>query len=323
MIGAGGSRGPTRAQVDRFALTLAALAPEGPLALAVSGGPDSLALLLLARAARPGAIHAATVDHGLRREAADEARFVARLCRRLDVPHETLRVEVDAAGGPQAAARAARYAALERWAGAAGATALATAHHLDDQAETVLLRLARGAGVAGLAGVRPVRRLASGLALVRPLLGWRRDELGAIVAAAGVIPVDDPSNRDPRYDRTRARTLLKAGWPEAARLAAVAGYLADAEEALGWAADREYGQRAAPDGAAMTLDPRDLPDELLRRLVARLLRAIEGADVPIAGPDLTRLIERLRAGEAATLGTVKATPGERWRFERAPARRNG
>ena len=187
MTPAGRTLGPTRAQAGRFGQSLAALAPPGRIALAVSGGPDSLALLLLGAAACDDVV-VATVDHGLRREAAGEARMVAGLCRRLGVPHETLPVEVAGDGGPQAAARDARYAALEGWAIAAGAGALATAHHVDDQAETVLLRMARGAGVAGLAGVRPLRRLASGLALVRPLLGWRRAELGAIVAAAGALP---------------------------------------------------------------------------------------------------------------------------------------
>ena len=318
---AGGAAAPTRAQADRFAQALALLAPPGPIALAVSGGPDSLAMLLLGAATHAGNVIAATVDHGIRPESAGEARMVAKLCRRLGLPHATLRVEVGGGGGPQAAAREARYPALERWAIEAGAVALATAHHLDDQAETVLLRLARGAGVGGLAGVRPARRLASGLVLVRPLLGWRRAELGAIVAAAGVVPVDDPSNRDPRYDRTRARTLLAGGWPEAARLAAVAAHLADAEAALGWATAREGERRIGRAQGVALLDPADLPDELLRRLVAHLVREIDGGDAAIAGPDLTRLIERLRRGEHATLGQVKAIPGERWRFERAPARR--
>ena len=105
------------------------------------------------------------------------------------------------------------------------------------------------------------------------------------------------------------------------RLAAVAGHLADAEAALAWAAKRDYAERVTAAGDGLSLDPEDLPDELLRRLVARVLRVIEGADVPIAGPDLSRLIERLRAGEHATLGGAKATPGVTWRFEPAPPRR--
>ena len=131
----------------RFAADLAALwAGKGKLGLAVSGGPDSLALLLLARAALPGRVEAATVDHGLRPESADEAVMVAAVCARLGVPHRTLAVDV-AQGNIQAQARAARYAALAVWMGEQGIEALATAHHADDQAETLLLRLNRGSGV--------------------------------------------------------------------------------------------------------------------------------------------------------------------------------
>jgi tRNA(Ile)-lysidine synthase len=142
--------------------------------VAVSGGPDSLALLLLAHAAMPGLVEAATVDHGLRSESADEAAFVAEICGKLGVPHATLKVTVGA-GNLQAEARAARYAALAGWMAERGLAALATAHHADDQAETLILRLNRGSGVAGLAGVR-ARGLVPGtrLPLLRPLLGWRR-----------------------------------------------------------------------------------------------------------------------------------------------------
>ena len=320
MSGAASALGATHAQAARFAQALTMLGASPPLAVAVSGGADSLALLLLARAVAPGAVIAATVDHGLRPEAAAEARRVARLCDRLGVAHRTLAVSVGSAGGPQAAARAARYAALGAWAIAGGAATLATAHHLDDQAETLLLRLARGAGLGGLAGVRAARALAPGLRLVRPLLGWRRAELAAIVAAARLTPVDDPSNADPRYDRTRVRALLAGGWPEAPRLAACAAHLAQAEEALAWATAREAAARLRRGEGEATLDPADLPDEIVRRLVAQALRHVaDEGELP--GPELGRLIARLRAGEAATLGRVKALPGGCWRFEPAPPHR--
>ena len=313
--------GPTHAQASRFAQSLGALGAAPPLAVAVSGGADSLALLLLAQAVAPGAVMAATVDHGLRPEAPAEARGVARLCARLGVPHRTLGVTVGSAGGPQAAARAARYAALADWATASGAATLATGHHLDDQAETLLLRVARGAGLTGLAGVRPARELAPGLRLVRPLLGWRRAELTAIVAAARLTPVDDPANADPRYDRTRARALLAGGWPEAPRLAAAAAHLAQAEEALAWVAARESEARIGAEDGAVTLDPAGLPADLVRRLAAAALRrAGYAGDVP--GPELGRLIDRLGTGEAATLGPVKAEPGPPWRFTAAPPHRS-
>ena len=149
----------------------------------------------MAQAALPGQIAAATVDHGLRAESAGEAAMVAEFCGELGVPHATLAVTL-APGNLQAEARAARYAALAGWMAEQGLSALATAHHADDQAETLLLRLGRGSGVAGLAGVRASGTVpGTNLALLRPLLGWRRAELAAVVAAAGMTAVQDPSNR--------------------------------------------------------------------------------------------------------------------------------
>ena len=284
-----------------------------PLGVAVSGGPDSLALLLLAAAARPGRVLAATVDHGLRPEAAAEAESVAAICVRLGVPHEILRVTVE--GSVQAGARAARYRALADWCGRHDLAWLATAHHADDQAETLLMRLARGAGLAGLAGVRARRPLNDRATLIRPLLGWRKAELEAIVAHAGLPAVIDPSNTNPAYDRTAARTLLAdTPWLDANRLAASAAWLAEAEAALQWATDRAFGERVSGE----SLDPAGLPPEIVRRLVLRIFAAF--GETP-RGPELTRLIAALHEGRAATLGTVKATPGARWTFAAAPPRR--
>ncbi|MEZ5684135.1 MAG: tRNA lysidine(34) synthetase TilS [Novosphingobium sp.] len=152
-------------------------------------------------AAMPERIAAATVDHGLRAEAPSEAAMVARLCGELGVPHATLRVTVGE-GNVQSNARAARYAALADWMERDGLGALATAHHADDQAETLLMRLNRGSGVPGLPVVRawlcvPGTRLA----LLRPLLGWRREDLARIVSDAGIVAAQDPSNSDDRFDR--------------------------------------------------------------------------------------------------------------------------
>jgi len=143
--------------VGRFAAGLGAHR-EPALAVAVSGGPDSLALMLLAHAVPGLTVTALTVDHGLRPEAAEEARFVAALAAARGIAHHILPVRVEDCGqGVQAAARAARYAALGGWCASAGVGLLATAHHADDQAETLLMRLARGAGVGGLAGIRRKR----------------------------------------------------------------------------------------------------------------------------------------------------------------------
>ncbi|MEQ1639906.1 MAG: tRNA lysidine(34) synthetase TilS, partial [Novosphingobium sp.] len=223
---------PDPALTARFAADLATLwRGDGRLGVAVSGGPDSLALLLLAHAALPGRVAAATVDHGLRAESAAEAGFVADVCARLGVPHAILQVEL-AKGNVQAEARAARYAALAGWIAAAGLAALATAHHADDQAETLLLRLNRGSGVAGLAGVR-AKGLIPGtrLPLLRPVLGWRRAELAKLVA--GLDAVQDPSNTDDRFDRARLRKALAGvDWLDASALAQSAAHLADADAAL-------------------------------------------------------------------------------------------
>ena len=312
--------------VERFLSDLEALAGvPAALAVAVSGGPDSLALLLLARAALPGRVRAATVDHGLRAESADEAEEVARLCGVLGVPHRILKVRVERAGeGVQAAARAARYSALAGWMEGEGLDLLATAHHCDDQAETLLMRLNRGSGVAGLAGVRAMGAVpGSGgrLRLCRPLLGWRRGELAAIVAAAGLEAAQDPGNRDEAYDRARLRRQLgEAPWLDAAALARSAALLAEAESALEWAAGPLFAARVDAAEGKASLRPNGLPPELLRRLVLRCLRSVVPGAKP-RGEQLAALIARLEDGGAATLCGVKATGGEIWRFEAAPPRR--
>ena len=308
----------TAAAAERLGATLARLAPGGRLALAVSGGPDSLALLLLASAARPGQVTAATVDHGLRPEAAGEARAVAAIADRLGVPHTILSVRVTLAGeGMQAAARAARYRVLEDWARAESAPWLLTAHHADDQAETLLMRLARGAGLGGLAGVRERRALGEGLALVRPLLDWRKADLAGVVAEAGLQPVEDPANRDPRHDRTRFRALL-AREPlfDPRRLALAAAHLGEAEAALGWMEDRLWRERVTATGATLHLDLADLPPELVRRLLGRALPGARGSAVAA----LRRRLERV---PAATLGGwMVRRQGERFSVAPAPPRRD-
>jgi tRNA(Ile)-lysidine synthase len=316
---------PAAEQIERFRRDLAALAggamPER-LGLAVSGGPDSLALLLLAREALSGALEAATVDHRLRAENAEEARLVAALCARLNVPHSALSDPEEPISGAsaQAQARALRYRLLGKWARDRGLRSLATAHHLDDQAETVLMRLARGSGLSGLAAVR-ARREERGLAILRPLIGWRRAELAAIVENAGIEAVDDPSNRSAAFDRTRFRALLADGeLLPPPRLAAAAAHLAEAEDALDWAAEREWGARAAIEEGAVTLDPAGLPAELLRRLAARAIDTVRG-DGDWRRDKLASAIGDLRRGSSVTLAGVRIRGGARWRFEPEPPRR--
>ena len=313
----------TGALTERFAASLGALWPEqgeARLGLAVSGGPDSLALLLLAHAALPGRIAAATVDHGLRPASADEAAMVGAVCATLGVPHAVLKIEL-APGNVSAQARDARYAALAGWMADAGLAALATAHHRDDQAETLLLRLNRGSGVAGLAGVRARGTVpGSALVLLRPVLGWRRSELGAVVAAAGLTPADDTSNRDPRYDRARLRAhLAGADWLDLPAIAASAAHLADADAALDWAAAREWREAVTRDGLGLTYRPQ-APRAVALRVLARIV--VELGDEPARGAALTRLFATLIARQPASIGNLVARPlPGGWSFTKAPARR--
>lgn len=306
---------------ERFAADLAPLwSGQGKLGVAVSGGPDSLALLLLAHAALPGRVEVATVDHGLRAESADEAALVAGICARLEVPHQTLTVEVPA-GNVQSEARSARYAALAGWMAERGIEALATAHHADDQAETLLLRLNRGSGVAGLSGVR-ARGLVPGtrLPLVRPLLGWRRSELVQIVADAGLDPVMDPSNENDRFDRVRMRKALAgAEWLDVLALAQSAANLADADAALEWAAAREWTEAVSKGPMGFTYRPQ-APRAIALRVLTRLVTELDG-EAP-RGSAVARLFESLLARQPASIGglVARALP-DGWSFTKAPKRR--
>lgn len=309
----------------RFSADLSALCDPARdrVLVAVSGGPDSLALLLLTHALLGDRCVAATVDHGLRPEAADEAAWVADLCAARGIGHAVLRGALPERTGHtanlSARARALRYDLLQAHADAVGATHIATAHHADDQVETLIMRLNRGAGVGGLAGVR-----ARSGRVIRPLLGWRRAELGAIVAAAGIVAVDDPSNVSGRFDRARLRKQLAAiDWIDPLRVAASAAALADAEDAIVWMVRQLGTDRVAAEGDSLTLDPRDLPFELVRRLVEQCVRHIDPT-AEIRGSALYRMVKALESGETAMLGDVAAVAMSptAWRFRKAPPRRS-
>ncbi|MCM0000104.1 MAG: tRNA lysidine(34) synthetase TilS [Erythrobacter sp.] len=325
-------------QAAGFAADLAGLWPEDEregraLGLAVSGGPDSLALLLLAHAALPGRIAVASVDHGLRAEAAAEVAMVGRIAEARGIPFTPLKVDL-APGNLQAQARAARYAALARWAREARLGAIATAHHADDQAETLLMRLNRGSGIAGLAGVRPRGMIeGSETLLLRPLLGWRKAELAAVVAAAGIAPAEDPANTNPAFDRARMRAALAgADWLDPLALAASAAHIAEGWQALEWYAEldwhemvlREDTDSGTPGFSYCANVPRVIAIETILRIIREL-----GGHATRA--EAARAWDRLWAGENASLGGVLAVPGvERvekvgvmmrvWRFRPEPAR---
>ena len=316
--------------VDRFHQAVACLTAStaaledkaARIAIAVSGGPDSLALLLLAQAVYPGWLFALTVDHGLRPEAGTEAAGVARICAELGVAHRTLLVPElkGVSANVQAAARMARYAVMAAACAEAGAAVLMTGHHMDDQAETLLMRLSRGSGIGGLSGIRAERAL-DGILLARPLLDWRKAELVALVRGAGLQAADDPSNRSPAYDRTAARVLLsETPWLDPGRIAATAHHLAEAETALCWTADQGWRGRAAIEAGTVLLDVEGLPGEIVRRLVLRAILALNPDAAP-DGPAVDRLIDGLRAGRQSTLAGIRVAHGRKWRFTVAPPRK--
>jgi tRNA(Ile)-lysidine synthase len=313
---------PPEALVQRFAEDVVRLtggAPADRFGIAVSGGPDSVAMLLLAAAAFPGRLEAATVDHRLRAESINEAMFVADLCADIGVPHAILTLASLPEGNVSNEARKARYAALSNWVEAANIDWILTAHHADDQRETMLMRLNRGAGVAGLSGIRARQGR-----VIRPLLHWRRDALTALVTEVGVAAIDDATNRDDRFDRARLRKMLAGvDWIDPASLATSADALADADVAIEWAVEGLARTHICIETHTVTFDrdSLDAPPEIIRRLVLHCLRAVDPKADPRGAP-LSRFIETLQSGGTATLGHILGRGGKNWVFIPAPPRRN-
>lgn len=300
-----------------FAEAMARLGPfeRSPrLAVAVSGGADSLALMLLADAwarAQGGAILALTVDHGLRPEAAAEARQVAAWAAERGIAHQvlTLRDPPGGRGGVQAAARGARYQALTDACHAADILHLLTGHHRDDQAETLLLRLQRGSGVTGLSGMAAVQNFAH-LRLLRPLLGVPKAALIAFCAAAGLVPVEDPGNLTGDFTRARLRRTIAAA-PDLFpldRLAETAEHMAAVRSVLTSAVDRWLTRWVTvwPLGVARFPVEALARDQSLEREVAlaRLCAWAGGALYPPRFASIADLPDRLRVQERLTLGGV-------------------
>ncbi|WP_292928867.1 tRNA lysidine(34) synthetase TilS [Novosphingobium sp. PASSN1] len=287
--------------------------------LAVSGGPDSLALLLLAHAVLPGSFEVATVDHGLRPESAGEAAHVGSIAEAQGIRHTVLRLDLELGPALQERARAARYRALGAWARVAGLAAVVTAHHVEDQAETLLMRLARGAGVRGLAAMRAASPLPEWpeLGLLRPLLGWRRTELAKVVTAAGIEAIDDPSNWDARFERVRFREMLAATPSlDPSALAASAHHLAEADAAIEWAAERSLASTEVHVGV-LQWTPADTPRAVGLRVLERIVMELSGGKP--RGSALARWHGRLSAGEVATLAGVRGDGRKSaWCFTTAP-----
>lgn len=298
----------------RFSEVMDSLRPTGAIGVAVSGGGDSAALLRLTQgwaAAAGAAVSVATVDHGLRAESAAEAGGVAQICDALKLPHETLRWTGWAGrGNLQGEARAARHDLLTNWAKTLGLSAVLLGHTMDDQAETVLMRLGRGSGVDGLSGMLPASER-DGVRWLRPLLGVRRADLRRWLRAQEIGWIDDPSNEDPRFDRVKTRKVLETlgGLGITAEgLATTAERLQSAREALDHAAGLLAAQ-AARWGACgefyLSLAPfRAAPRETQRRLLrAAMTRAAGAAYGPRAEAEqkLLSAILSLRLGGGRSL----------------------
>ena len=302
---------------EAFAALMARFEPFGQapsLAVAVSGGADSLALTFLLDdwiGARNGRLVALTVDHGLRAESKREARWVAARLRGRGPEHRILtwRPEARPEANIQAAARAARIALLTAWCVRHHVPFLALAQHRDDQAETLLLRLGRGSGLDGLAAM-PARAESAGVALLRPLLSVPKARLEATLRARGQDWIEDPSNRNRRHGRARLRALLpdlatEGLTPE--RLAATAARLGRARAAL---EDRVTARLAEavflhPAGFARADAARLLagPEEVALRALGRLVQCVGGQAHTPRLDRLERLLARLRDESAsATLG---------------------
>lgn len=293
--------------------------PEQRLGIALSGGPDSMALADLAADVWPRQVAAATVDHGLRAESASEAAMVAHWCAARGLPHTTLTPGRPITGSLQAEARAARYALLDRWADAEGIDWLLTAHHADDQLETMLMRLNRASGLGGMAGIRGRRGR-----VLRPLLGVRKRDLLDHVRARDVPFVTDPSNRDARFDRARLRARLEeVDWLDASSAARSAAALGEAEHALTWAVDAIAAEHIEERSGACHLARTSFPREILRRLLLRMLTIVAPDGPQPRGEQIDEALVQLCDGRKLSLGACVATGGAQWTVVRAPPRRTG
>jgi tRNA(Ile)-lysidine synthase len=311
--------------VARFREALERLWPEGGrLGLAVSGGPDSMAMLLLAHEAIPGKFEVATVDHGLRPEAKDECALVERASTERGIPCEVLRIEVGE-GNVQAKAREARYQALDNWA-VARLDAIATAHHADDQAETLIMRLNRGSGLRGLAGVWEIGDTDLwNVPVLRPLLRFRRSELRSVVESSGIAIAHDPSNEDEDFERVRIRKLLnEADWLDPVAWAQSAAHLAEAHDALQAASLWAWSEHVSIGEDEVRLRVRG-PRGLNRILATQCLQRLGGQ---ARGKDIAALVDRLHHGKGGNVGGILVTVGYGetepvWIFRREPPRRSG
>lgn len=293
--------------------------PSPSLAVAVSGGGDSMALALLLHdwvAARQGDLVALTVDHGLRPESGDEARAVGESLRAAGIEQRILTWQgPKPTSGLQAAARAARYDLLTGFCRDHAILHLCLAHHRDDQAETFLLRQERGSGESGLAAMASLRHMAH-LRLLRPLLSLSKARLLASARQQGVSWVEDPSNRDPRFARGRLRLeATESGASQAVALSDKARAYGQQRQSQQLQTARFLGRHAALDPAGfLTLDQAALaalPEFQAQQVLAACIASVGGRPYGPRKDRLLRLYEALQAAAfpGATLGRVAIASG--------------
>ncbi|NNE51015.1 MAG: tRNA lysidine(34) synthetase TilS [Sulfitobacter sp.] len=307
--------------------------PPERIGVAVSGGGDSMALLDLLQifcTAEGITLHAATVDHGLREGSAEEAAIVADQCKRIGIAHETLLwKDWTGEGNLQAEARKARYALLARWAQGLGIDTVALGHTADDQAETVLMRLARRAGVDGLSAMR-ARRVREGITWVRPLLSVRRRALRTYLRAKGIDWIEDPSNEDQIFDRIKARQALAALAPleiDVEGLCEVADQLRQAREALEWQTFITAQKAVTLPAGAVVIGEKLFetePAEIRRRLFVRALNWVSGSAYPPRRAAVSAVICQVARGQAGTTDGchVRRIGGAIWVFRELNAVRS-
>ncbi|MTH77693.1 tRNA lysidine(34) synthetase TilS [Paracoccus aestuariivivens] len=293
------------------------------IGIALSGGGDSTALMHLAHAWAQGRVlMAATVDHGLRAESAEEARQAHRAASALGIPHATLLWQRDNdAGNLMAEARDARLRLLSGWAMRNNLDAVLLGHTMDDQAETLLMRLARGSGVDGLAGMADSRS-AFGTRWLRPILGVSRAELRDWLTARGIAWIDDPSNENADYDRVRIRKALQVLDLPALQLAQTSANMAMARDALqDFAMQVATGAKAQNGVLRLPLTAfRRAPQEIRRRLLVAGLRFVTGGDYPPRREAVLHVLNALNTAPRITLDGVIAEPRGDWLLlQREPA----
>lgn len=312
--------------VERFRADLSSLWPQAldrgaKIGVALSGGPDSLALLILGQAAFPDRVEAATVDHGLRPESAEEARSAASICASLEVPHQTFRIQV-ADGNVQDQARRARYSVFSDWAKQRGIDAVCTGHHAEDQAETIMMRLNRGSGMSGLAGIRACGTMPdSTTILLRPLLGWKRATLKQVVLASGFQAAQDPSNIDTRFDRVRMRQALEqSDWIDIQGVARSAQVLASMEDSILGLVAEDLDLSGRHDGSTFSYRPFASSSVYRPSFWGEVIVMIyDEIGKSITRRDAVRMATLLSDGQSINIGGIQAFPEDEngtaiWRF---------